>query len=260
MNKCTNHTFVILAYKESPFLEDCIKSLLSQTVESNILITTSTPTKHIDKLALKYDIKIYINNENSGVVSDWNFAYKTAKTDLVTLVHQDDIYEKNYLKEINLSESDSCIVFTDYKEIKNGKIIQSNPLLIIKRVLLLPFFIKKSISNRNIKRLVLSFGSPICCPSVTYNKKKLNEFKFNSEYSINMDWDAWLRLAETNHSFTYVSKQLIQHRIHSESETTVGMKDNRREQEDIKIFSRIWGKWLGNLISKIYSLSYKSNN
>ena len=34
----TNHTFAICAYKESPYLEECIQSLMNQTVKSDILI------------------------------------------------------------------------------------------------------------------------------------------------------------------------------------------------------------------------------
>lgn len=39
------HTFAVCAYRESPFLEDCVRSLVRQTVKSRILIATSTPTK-----------------------------------------------------------------------------------------------------------------------------------------------------------------------------------------------------------------------
>ena len=42
MREFKNHTFVICAYKESKYLEECIKSLINQTVKSNIIMTTST--------------------------------------------------------------------------------------------------------------------------------------------------------------------------------------------------------------------------
>ena len=35
------HSFVICAYKESPFLEECIQSLEKQTVKSTIKMVTS---------------------------------------------------------------------------------------------------------------------------------------------------------------------------------------------------------------------------
>jgi len=38
MNQWNDHTFVICAYGDSPYLEDCINSLLSQTVKSNIIL------------------------------------------------------------------------------------------------------------------------------------------------------------------------------------------------------------------------------
>ena len=41
------HTFVICAYKESSYLEECIVSLEKQTVKSNILMVTSTPNAFI---------------------------------------------------------------------------------------------------------------------------------------------------------------------------------------------------------------------
>ena len=50
------HTFAICAYKESPYLEECIKSLKSQTVKSNIIIVTSTPNQFISDLSEKYHL------------------------------------------------------------------------------------------------------------------------------------------------------------------------------------------------------------
>jgi glycosyltransferase involved in cell wall biosynthesis len=47
------HCFVIPAYKNSPYLENCIQSLLKQTVKSEIILTTSTPSTFIEELAKK---------------------------------------------------------------------------------------------------------------------------------------------------------------------------------------------------------------
>ena len=41
------HTFVILAYKESKYLEDCIKSVTNQSVKSNVVIATTTDNDYI---------------------------------------------------------------------------------------------------------------------------------------------------------------------------------------------------------------------
>ena len=60
------HTFLVCAYKESPYLEQCIKSLLAQTKKSNIIISTSTPCNYIQEIAKKYNIEVLINIEKKG--------------------------------------------------------------------------------------------------------------------------------------------------------------------------------------------------
>lgn len=126
--------------------------------------------------------------------------------------------------------------------------------------MLLPFYFKNQIKNKAIKKLILSFGSPIPCPSVTYNKHLIGDFLFDDKYKVNLDWDAWLRLAKMDGYFYFVNMPLLLHRIHNDSETSSGILNNTRYEEDLKIFSQIWGSNIGNFISNLYKLSYKSNN
>ena len=123
MKEFKNHTFVICAYKESQYLEECIKSVLNQTVKSNIIMSTSTPNDYIKGMAEKYNIPLYINEGEKGIGQDWNFGVSKATTDYVTVAHQDDIYKEKYLEEIvnNLEKGkDFVIAITKYTEIKNG--------------------------------------------------------------------------------------------------------------------------------------------
>jgi glycosyltransferase involved in cell wall biosynthesis len=251
------HSFAIIAYKDSAYLEDCILSLLSQSVKSKIYISTSTPSEYISALAQKYDLDVFLNLLSKGIASDWSFAYNKAKTKYVTLAHQDDIYAKDYTKEcLKHAESlehegslaGNLITFTDYSELVDGVERNNSLLLFIKKILLLVFGVKNS----------LYFGSVIPCPSVMYNKENIGEFSFNDKFSINLDWEAWIRLSEKG-EFTFVNKRLMSHRIHPEAETSKGIKDNRRKNEDKILFTKLWGKTLGPVVSKIYSLSYLLN-
>ena len=104
--KAEDHTFVICAYKESPYLEDCIRSVLHQNVRGKICLTTSTPNQYIAALAQKYQIPVFANPVSEGIAADWNFAVASAKTWLVTLAHQDDctnrpIRRKLYRRQIS---------------------------------------------------------------------------------------------------------------------------------------------------------------
>ena len=94
--KKNKHTFVVLAYKESKFLEDCIKSVLNQTVETNVVIATSTPNDYIKKLAKKYSLKVIVNKGKNGIGPDFDFALHATKSELITIAHQDDIYSNKF--------------------------------------------------------------------------------------------------------------------------------------------------------------------
>ena len=90
------HTFVICAYKESAYLEECVKSLKEQKKESNIIMVTSTPNDYIKNICEKYDVELKINHGQGGIVQDWNFGYNQARTPYVTIAHQDDLYFSDY--------------------------------------------------------------------------------------------------------------------------------------------------------------------
>lgn len=260
MKEYKNHTFVVTAYKESKYLEECIKSLLNQTVKSNIIMSTSTPNEYINSLAKKYDIELYINNGERGIGQDWNFGIRNAKTDYVTVAHQDDIYKENYLEEIvNYLEKgkDFVIAFTDYREIKNGVEIPLTKNLKIKKILLFPLrFFKKS---KFIKRRALSLGSPICCPSVTVNKKITGENPYKTELKCDLDWDTWDKMTKYKGKFLYIPKELMCHRIHEESETSNLIENNIRLEEDLLMLKRYWPGPIAKFIMKFYKKAVKTN-
>ena len=87
------HTFAVCAYKESPYLEDCLQSLMAQTVDSHIIMATSTPNDFISSIAEQYNLPLFVNHGEGGITQDWNFAYTHADSKYVTIAHQDDIYE-----------------------------------------------------------------------------------------------------------------------------------------------------------------------
>jgi hypothetical protein len=120
--------------------------------------------------------------------------------------------------------------------------------------------IRKDIRNKFWKKNLLSIGCPIAAPSVMYNIEKLIDFQFANEFSVNMDWDAWHRIAGIDGRFVYVDKKLMIHRIHSDSATTKGLEANLRKQEDLIMFKRFWPVFFAKLIAKFYEISYKSNH
>jgi len=257
-----NHTFIIPAYKDSAHIEECLISLKNQTKESKIIIVTSTPSEYFQQIAEKYAVEIIVNNTaNKGIAGDWNFGLAQAETKFVTLAHQDDIYECNYLERVlqKTDQKNTQIVFTDYSEWLDGKIRPRSRNLKIKKFLLFPFIIKSRIRYVFFKRLPFLFGNPLCCPSVTYNKEALPGFAFSPDYSYSLDWYAWLELSKREGAFVFINKKLIKHRIHHDSETSAQLKTDVRENEELKILQMLWGKRTGRVISRIYLSGHKDN-
>ena len=168
--KAEDHTFVICAYKESPYLEDCIRSVLHQNVRGKICLTTSTPNQYIAALAQKYQIPVFANPVSEGIAADWNFAVASAKTRLVTQAHQDDLYEPSYTEKIiqaaNICQ-DPIILFSDYWELRGDQKSQSSSVMKVKHLMLLPLRVRHFWRSRFVRRRILSMGNAICCPAVT---------------------------------------------------------------------------------------------
>ncbi len=258
-----SHTFVICAYKSSPYLDDCIQSLLNQEETTNIIVATSTPNDYINNLCEKYKIKLFVNTGKTSLADDWNFAISCADTSLVTIAHQDDIYEKEYsstiLKCSNKSDN-PLLLFTNYYELRKGQKYTNNYILVVKRILLFPLLLPSLRKNIFIRRRILSIGSVICCPAVTLVKDNLEMPVFEDVFKSNIDWKAWEKISKRQGEFYYCNRMLVGHRIHEDSTTTQIIDGNRRKQEDFLMFRCFWPVGIARCLSKIYSLGEKSNH
>lgn len=258
------HLFVILAYKESEYLENCIRSVLAQRAPIEVVVATSTLNEWILNIANKYGLKVYQAKPGLGIGYDFDFALFAEEADLVTIAHQDDIYDEEYAKNIQEMyrfHSNALILYTDYYEIRKEQKIESNVNLVIKRFLQFGLRIKALQSHRWIKRLTLSFGNPIGCPTITYRQALMPKPLFNQTPILqnNVDWQALEILSRSEGSFIYIPKCLMGHRIHAMSTTSHIIEQNKRIQEDRLILQRFWPKMIANSIAWIYQLSERSN-
>lgn len=262
MYTAKDHTFIICAYKISEYLEQAVLSVLQQSIKSNVIMVTATPNEHIEAVSAKYDIPLFVNTGEAGIAGDWNFGYGQAQTKIVTICHQDDYYEKQYvelmLKRINASKK-PLIAFSDYGELRNGRRIYKSTLLHMKRFMLLPLRIKYLENKIWARRLVLSFGCPICCPTVTFVKENLPKKVFQTGFRSDLDWQAWERLSKRRGSFLYLPEKLMLHRIHEESATTEIIGESLRSKEDYQMFCKFWPKSIAKMLVHFYAKSEGSN-
>jgi glycosyltransferase involved in cell wall biosynthesis len=258
------HTYVVLAFKESPYLEECVKSTLNQKYKSKVVIATSTPNAYIDDIAERYNLEVFarpLKDRAQGAASDFNYALTTSKTELSTIVNHDEIYNYDYSFEVVRyyeKNKDTSIIFTKYYDIKDEETVYKSLNFTIKSILLWPL----AISNKNVftKRLALRFGNPIGCPATTFVTGHFKQPVFAPELKASFDYWAWEKLSREKYAFGYVKKPLMGHRIHSESITSGALQDNVRIKEDIIVFSKFWPRPVAILLSKFYKFSERSND
>lgn len=270
MNRLQNghvsHMYAICAYKESPYLEACIRSLQKQTMGADIIICTSTPNSKIRQLAESYGIELFIRDGKSTIKDDWNFAYNCAKADFVTIAHQDDIYlpqygENIYKRLAMVRDTENVLIcFTDYLPLKENTGTKKDINCRIRRMCRWPLGSSFLSDKKWAKKMTLRFGNSICCPTVTYNKALLGDSIFSSPYRFNIDWDTFLMLAGKKGRFLYIDKPLVEYRIHSGATSKAFIDNHMREIEDKKMFCRFWPRWVVKILMVFYKRAYKTYN
>ena len=273
----TIHAFVICAFGKSPYLENCIRSLLRQTAPSEIYIATSTPSEHIRRLARKYGLPLWVRQGESGIREDWLFAWREGgkRKRLITIAHQDDCYCRDYAKTVLAMYErypDMTLFCSDYVTLKTResrmadgtyypvqtRICAGDLVRLVKKFLRLPLRFRFYANRTWVKKSALIFGNSICCPSCTYNYSLIGDHMFDSGYSFALDWENLLSLAKRPGRFVCVEEPLIAYRVHSGAATKKCIEDHRREADEASMFRRLWPDWMASLLMRFYKQSYKA--
>ena len=241
------HTFVILAYNISDDLEECIKSVINQSKKSNIVIATSTPNDYIIDLASEYSLGVMVNKSKSNKGRDYNFAINSFDTPLVTIAHQDDLYDRNYTKEVLKAykkNKKATIIFTDNYEIHNDKKIKKSKKLFWKRYYLFPlrfsfFQDKKFFKLRSLRR-----DKFICTSSITFIKENIDGDIFPTNLKYDNDWQGLIDLARKDTRFVYLKKKLVGYRVEEKE------NNKTKNKEDLKILKSMYPNWYYKRIVK----------
>ncbi len=263
MDRINDHTFSVCAYGESPYLEDAVQSIIKQTLHSKIIICTSTPNDHINDIANKYNIELMINTLKGDIQTDWNFACNSAKTRYVTLVHQDDIYSPKYLESFYQrigDKRDFLIYYTSYKPLnmRNGIGDTKNDAnSIIRFILSMPMLIPFLSNKECAKKITLSLGNSICCPTVTYDRNTIQDSDiFTSELRYDLDWDTFWKFAQRKGRFIFNPNKLVYYRVHDLATSKLCIENSVRERDDMYMFSKIFSPSIAKIIMKFYKKAY----
>lgn len=254
------HIFVVAAYGKSPYLEDCLRSLSTQSRPSPIIISTSTPFDGLDELASRYKAGLHVHGPNHGIGADWNQALSIADAALITIAHQDDVYGPEFSARAVHAHRvcpGAAYSFCDAGEIfSDGSQRKATRNQLVKRLLVGAAFTGKTHIHGGLRRRILfGFGNPIVCPTVTINRSNDPAFKFREDLRTNMDWLAWIDLS-ANSGIIRIPEALIYRRVHDSSETASCINDGARGIEDTMVFQSLWPRSIAKTIAFVYRLSY----
>lgn len=252
------HTFAICAYGKSPYLEACIRSLKSQTVPTQIICVTSTPSAWLEELLARYEIPLFVRVGEKGIGNDWNYAVEKAEGRFVTVTHQDDLYNRHYVEELRKAYErwpDMSVFMSDGVLIKNGRLNRGGAVEAVKKVLRLPWRLRCLCHLPVVKMAGLIFGNPVMCPSCSYGKHKVSLPLFSDEYDFVLDWECMRKLALREGRFVCIELPLLYYRIHDHAATKACMENHKREKEERQMFEKIWPGWLTDILLKGYSLA-----
>jgi len=255
------HTFVICAYGRSPYLEACIRSVKAQTVPTQIICATSTPSPWLEAMVGKYRIPLYVREGKSNIRDDWNFAVEKAGGQFVTIAHQDDLYSRHYVEELQKACKrwpDMTVFMSDAVLIKQGKLTWGGAVEAVKKAPRLPWRLSFLCHITAVKVSGLMLGNPVMCPSVSYRKRKLSMPLFSGTYDFVLDWECMRKLAKEPGRFICVEKPLLCYRVHDGATTKACIEDHRREREERQMFEKIWPGWAAKAIMVLYRLAYRN--
>lgn len=180
----------------------------------------------------------YIDNSQvQGIAHNWNYAILNCQTPFFSILHQDDMLEKNYVQlilENFIMHNEWSICYCDNNTIdENGK---------IKKRLQDYFFRllrKHEISQKTAKPL-LKYPI-ITCPTVVYKTDDVRSIGlFSYDYKNELDWEFFLRTIALGKKIGYINRKLYNYRRHLSNESNKNKKNLIQFKECQKIFEKYY--------------------
>ena len=208
----------IPAYNNAGYIRETIDSILNQTYHNIELVVVDDNSKDntLDVIRSVKDsrVKVYHNEENLGMVGNWNKCLSLTSGEYIKLICADDMLDQNAIEiearamqqhpTVNLVESDTRLVDINGKKTvvfhryhKSGEV---NGKKVAKKSLLIQNFFGAPVNNMIRKSALEKVGY------------------FDESFTYILDFDMWVRLACSGDIYI-IHQQLNSFRIRNDSNT-----------------------------------------
>ena len=207
-------SIIINCYNGETYLNECIKSVLSQTYKNWEIIfwdnRSADQSAEIFKSYHDERFKYFYADEHTSLYKARNLAIKKANGELLAFIDVDDLWEKNKLElQVPLFEhSNISLVYSNLWILKNNL---ENKKKFIKKKSPSGFIHEKLLDEYNVGIITAIFRKNII--------KSLNRV-FDERFSIIGDFDFFLKLSKL-HYFHYISTPLAYYRVHDKNFSSI---------------------------------------
>ncbi|PZD73225.1 Putative glycosyltransferase EpsH [Acaryochloris thomasi RCC1774] len=237
----------IPTYNASRHLEDCLNSVISQTLtDFEVLVVdnqSSDNTLEIVKSYAERDsrFRIIVNDQNIGAINNFNRCAELAQGEWIKYVHADDLIEPHCLEKlISAKQSDSALVCCRRNFLFEPGVSEKTEKyyldILSKRSIETLFPDSINISARSFCKATLEnigfniVGEPV---AVILNRNAFYRYGVFNRHIVNKcDVELWTRVA-THTGITHVPEVLATHRVHSGSVTTGNTADRHYRKSKI---------------------------
>lgn len=208
-------TVFIATYNRSEYLSDCLKSILSQSVNDfYIVVLDNASTDDTEQVVKKLadERTVYQKNPiNVGGIGNLNIALKTCLTKYCVIFHDDDMMapkmieiERDIIRKFGFDAvASKSKLDREYNSLKYRNDDEINFLL---------YDNDKFISN-----LTTPIGNVIVCPSVMFNMDFMNHYnlRFNKDVGPCCDLFMWCEICRYGGTICDIQKALMIYRQHN---------------------------------------------
>jgi len=196
----------------SPFLAETIESVLNQEdglFDLNIyVVDDGSKPELITNVQKSYEAKgiaFYSNEQNLGLVGNFNRCLELAKADYIHILHADDMVDPSFYRRVaqEIKQLPSIALIASSSRTYDGKNFIQNPIL-----------------DLNVKGIFehLKYRNCLVASTVVLKTNVAKELKFRNYAPHACDWDMWARIT-VNRPSVYITDTLHTYRDHDTNDT-----------------------------------------
>ena len=238
-------TFAMPFYRGLRHLESALGSLQAQTIGEweAVVVDDAGPESAASTIAQLDDPRIrYLRNEsNLGLAGNWNKALSLATTDLVTIVHCDDLLEPHYAATmIALMDRHPEAVAGHCRVLLIDDAGQpTRTLADTVKGWLTPRFRGDLVTEGDLGLRSLVRANWIFCPTVCYRRALLPANPFDQRWRFVLDLDLMRRFLFGGQSIVGTDTVAYRYRRHADNQTRVLGRDFSRHDEELAFAAEV---------------------